>query len=108
MNTPLSSGPNDNPYAASQTEPSRPIDPKAGVFAPCPRCNQPRAKKVSWTLWGGALGPAMMHHVRCQSCSTTYNGKTGKSNDTAIAIYIVVSALIAFAIGLALFVVNLM
>jgi len=58
--------------------------------APCPKCGGTEANKVSYTWWGGALGPAIFHHVKCARCGTTYNGKTGKSNTTAIIIYSVV------------------
>ncbi|NQU25821.1 MAG: hypothetical protein HQ567_31420 [Candidatus Nealsonbacteria bacterium] len=52
----------------------------------------------SWTFWGGALGPAMLHHVRCLGCGTKYNGKTGNYNTTGITIYMVISSLIALAV----------
>lgn len=35
-----------------------------------------------------------MSHVKCGGCGAGYNGKTGKSNDTAIAIYVGVSVVI--------------
>lgn len=55
--------------------------------APCPKCGSTDAKKVSYTWWGGFLGPKMFNHVKCNSCGTTYNSKTGKSNTPAIIIY---------------------
>jgi transposase-like protein len=58
--------------------------------APCPKCGSTNAQKVGYTWWGGALGPAIFHHVKCNQCGATYNGKTGKSNVTAIIIYSVV------------------
>ena len=67
-------------------------------YAPCPNCGQSTAKKVSYTLWGGALGPALMTHVKCESCGTQYNGKTGKSNQQNIILYFVVSFVIAFCV----------
>jgi predicted nucleic-acid-binding Zn-ribbon protein len=59
-------------------------------YAPCPKCGGTEATKVSYTWWGGALGPAIFHHVKCSRCGATYNGKTGKSNTSAIIIYTVV------------------
>jgi rubredoxin len=53
--------------------------------APCPKCASQEAKKVNFTWWGGMLGPRTMNHVLCKSCGTAYNGKTGESNDRAIA-----------------------
>jgi transposase-like protein len=60
-------------------------------FLSCPRCGSHSVKKVPYTWWGGALGPALLTHVRCQSCGTAYNGKTGRSNSSAIAVYLVVA-----------------
>lgn len=65
-------------------------------YAPCPKCGQNNAKKVNYTWWGGALGPSMFTHVKCQNCGTQYNGKTGKSNQSNIIIYVVVTFLIVF------------
>jgi hypothetical protein len=42
----------------------------------------------------------MFHHVECSKCGTTYNGKTGKSNQQAIAIYVTISSVIGIAIVL--------
>ena len=67
-------------------------------FAACPRCRQTGAKKVGFTWWGGIVGPAIICHVKCPYCGTAYNGKTGRSNDTAIVIYIVVTAVIGLGI----------
>ena len=66
--------------------------------APCPNCGNSSAGPVSFTWWGGVLGPRLLHHVRCQNCQECYNGKTGRSNNTAITIYVVVSALIGIGI----------
>lgn len=65
-------------------------------YAPCPNCGQSNAKKISFTWWGGALGPNMFTHVKCQNCGTEYNGKTGKSNQTSILLYFLVTFVIAF------------
>jgi len=71
-------------------------------YAPCPNCSCTDADKVSFTWWGGVVGPALFTHVRCQECGTTYNGKTGKSNNTAIAIYMVVGLGLGVVIGVGL------
>lgn len=59
------------------------------VFA-CPRCNNPNLSKPSFTWWGGILGPKLFNHTVCSGCHFSFNGKTGKSNNAVIAIYIVV------------------
>jgi transposase-like protein len=56
-------------------------------FVPCPSCGSTNVKRIGYTWWGGALGPRLLNHVKCQSCGKTYNGKTGKSNLTNILIY---------------------
>jgi hypothetical protein len=63
--------------------------------APCPKCAAQQSKEVGFTWWGGVLGPKIFHHVKCLGCGTAYNGKTGKSNQQAIAIYTAVSMAIA-------------
>jgi transposase-like protein len=70
-------------------------------YVPCPQCRRPDPQKVGFTWWGGMLGPRMLSHVKCQSCGTAYNGKTGQSNTTGIVIYSVV----LFVIGIAIVVV---
>jgi hypothetical protein len=57
------------------------------------------ASRIGFTWWGGVLGPWMLTHVRCNKCGTCYNGHTGKSNDTAIVIYVVVGAAIGTVLG---------
>lgn len=73
-------------------------------YAPCPSCRQSVAQKMSFTWWGGLLGPKLLTHVKCQACGKTYNGKTGKDNTTNIVIYfavvfVVVLFLVIFLIG---------
>ena len=53
----------------------------------CPNCQNPQATQVSFTWWGGLIGPRILSHVSCVSCGTQYNAKTGQSNNTKIAIY---------------------
>ena len=67
-------------------------------YAPCPQCECDDAEKISFTWWGGLLGPAMFTHVKCLECGTTYNGSTGKSNNTAITIYVVVTLVIGLGV----------
>ena len=67
-------------------------------YAPCPKCGSTEASKVGYTWWGGALGPAIFHHVKCARCGATYNGKTGKSNVTAIIVYTVVILVVCFVL----------
>lgn len=67
-------------------------------YAPCPKCGANDAKAVSFTWWGGVVGPKILHHVKCQACSTAYNGKTGNANTAGIVIYFIVVGLLAFVI----------
>jgi hypothetical protein len=89
-----------NPYAP----PQQPIEPAipAGAkrCAPCPSCGSVYAKPITFTWWGGLVGPKLFSHVACYQCNTAYNGKTGKSNNTAIAIYVGVGLVVALIVGL--------
>lgn len=69
-------------------------------YAPCPHCGAIDAEKVSFTWWGGLLGPKLLNHVKCRSCTKGYNGKTGKDNTTGILIYslVVFGVVLAFAV----------
>jgi hypothetical protein len=69
-------------------------------YAKCPYCGGSKATKMSFTWWGGALGPALLTHVKCQDCRMTYNGKTGQPNTVGIITY----SIVAFVIGVAIFV----
>jgi hypothetical protein len=72
---------------------------RRGQYATCPSCGcRGDASPVSFTWWGGILGPKLFSHVKCNRCGTCYNGKTGDYNTTKIAIYVGVS----LAIGLGL------
>ncbi len=71
-------------------------------YASCPKCQKAEAQQVSFTWWGGVLGPKLFTHVKCQSCSAKYNGKTGKDNTTNIVIYFAVVAIIVFVISFGL------
>ncbi len=67
-------------------------------FTACPQCNSPHLTRPTFTWWGGLIGPKLLNHTVCGSCSHGFNGKTGKSNKTAIGIYVGV----AFSIALLL------
>ena len=67
-------------------------------YAVCPKCGSTNAKKVSFTWWGGALGPALFSLVKCNSCGTEYNGKTGRPARNSMLIYLAVSFLLAFCV----------
>jgi hypothetical protein len=73
---------------------------RQGSYADCPNCDAPGdASPVGFTWWGGILGPRLLSHVRCNDCGTCYNGSSGKSNDTAILIYVLVSLFITLMVG---------
>jgi hypothetical protein len=74
--------------------------PEPISYARCPKCSATDAQQVGFTWWGSLLGATLLNHVQCQSCGTQYNGKTGSSNDAAIAIYTAVSVVVGFAVGL--------
>jgi hypothetical protein len=74
-----------------------------GEYVNCPRCGSDRIAKVSYTWWGGFIGPAMLTHVKCQDCGLAYNGRTGQSNTAGIIIYSVVVGVIAFVVFFAIF-----
>jgi len=93
----------DNPFKAPQVADAAPaVDPNS-KFAACPNCQSKNAKALSFTLWGGAIGPKLLSHVKCQSCNTTFNGKSGNSNLTAIIIYQIVVGGIGLIVGIAFY-----
>ncbi|HTN74418.1 MAG TPA: hypothetical protein VL096_04195 [Pirellulaceae bacterium] len=101
----MSTSSDPNPYASPRSDLPPVISPPnvgqfvGPQFAPCPKCGCTYATKVSFTWWGGLVGPALLSHVTCQQCRTAYNGKSGKSNDTAIMVYFLVTFVLALAIG---------
>lgn len=44
----------------------------------CPNCGSRRSKKISFTMWGGAVGPAIFGLVKCKECDQQYMRKSGK------------------------------
>ena len=94
-----------NPYHPPKTDqPGAPTQPPPQQAGPgvCPSCHSGDYKALKFTWWGGALGPKLFNHVKCNHCGTTFNAKTGKSNNTAIAIYsvVVTAIVIAVVVGL--------
>ena len=77
--------------------------PTLPQIAPCPKCGNTDAKKVSYTWWGGFIGPKVFNHVKCTRCGYTYNGKTGKSNITAVIIYNVIILVVCLILYLILY-----
>jgi DNA-directed RNA polymerase subunit RPC12/RpoP len=67
-------------------------------YMTCPDCGSDAAQRVAFTWWGGFIGPMILNHVACQNCGSAYNGSSGKSNNTAIAIYTGVELLITVAV----------
>lgn len=52
-----------------------PGEPEPGT---CPGCGSRRSKKISFTMWGGVVGPALFKLVKCSECGQQYNRETGK------------------------------
>jgi len=72
------------------------VPPVAPINAPppcvpaCPKCGNAASTKVGFNWCGGAVGPRLFHVVRCDSCRTQFNGKTGGSLTTTIIVYQVI------------------
>ncbi len=70
---------------------------------PCPKCGDIRNRtQVRFTFWGGAIGPALVNHTLCNSCRTTFNGKTGKSNKNIIRYGFLLPTIIGLLVVVAL------
>ena len=63
-------------------------------FKACPRCNSSDIHKVKYSWWGGLIGPALVHQVRCKKCGKTYDGVTGTDVTKRMSIYIVIMIII--------------
>ena len=87
-----------NPFEAPQQN-SRPLTPPVPT-APCPGCGGTSVDAPSFTWWGGAFGPKIFSHVVCRNYRTGFNRKTGKSNATAIAIYVWISGIVGLGVAL--------
>ena len=81
---------------------------RRGEWADCPNCGAPDPVKVSYTWWGGFIGPAIINTVRCQECGTQYNGIHGDYNTTRIIIHTFVGLGIGVAFAVCLGVINLL
>jgi hypothetical protein len=61
---------------------------RRSAYADCPQCHAPGdGTKVSFTWWGGFIGPAIISCVRCRHCGTQYNGTHGDYNGMRILVY---------------------
>ncbi len=67
-------------------------------YLPCPKCGGMGAERLSFTWWGGLIGPKVLNHVRCPHCSYNYNGKTGRDNTKGIIIYSIVVGIVVFGL----------
>lgn len=67
---------------------------------PCPFCgqNQYPPVPVSFSWWGGILGPRMLHHATCPQCGKAYNSVTGRPNTNGIIIYSIVVGFIVLGL----------
>lgn len=87
-----------NPYSAPATSGHAAAPSSTGVG--CPNCGDSNFTKVHWTWWGGLIGPLIIPTVACASCSTHFNGRTGKYNTTAIVIYFSICAGIGITVAI--------
>lgn len=84
-----------------------PSAPRRGKYEDCPHCGCPgHADRVSFTWWGGALGPALFTHVRCRECGSCYNGKTGGDNTTGIIVYTAIGIGLCLAAAVVILLLN--
>jgi hypothetical protein len=94
------------PYAPPQQPGTQPgmfgNDVVSAMYTPycgtCPQCRSPHLTTPGFTWWGGLLGPKLLNHTICGSCSFGFNAKTGKSNNTAIGVYLGVGAALGILI----------
>lgn len=61
----------------------------------CPSCGSRRSSKVTFTWWGGLVGPAMFSMVQCSKCNQQYNSKKGTPVG---ALHITLYSLVSLAI----------
>jgi hypothetical protein len=97
--------PGHPPQPGHPQHPGYPQQPGPGVprgSGPgfCPSCGSGEFKAEGFTWWGGVLGPKLLKHVTCRGCGTGFNSSTGKSNNTAIGIYLAVAAVSVIVIFL--------
>ena len=77
-------------------------------YKPCPECNSANVNQMSFTWWGGLIGPKVLSHVKCDDCGKQFNGKTGNDNTVGIVIYTVVVGLIVLVLLIFLIAVAIM
>jgi rubredoxin len=65
---------------------------------PCPSCGGRDAEKVTFSWWGGMLGPRMIKQVRCRQCRSTFRGDSGKPDTGFIVGYVIVTGVIALGV----------
>ncbi|MFO0618067.1 MAG: hypothetical protein U0414_36080 [Polyangiaceae bacterium] len=70
-----------------------------GCLLACPRCQSSSVSKPSFTWWGGVVGPSLLKHRVCAACGFGFNGNSGKSNNTAIALYVSFFFVVAIVVG---------
>lgn len=63
-------------------------------FKVCPRCGSNDIHKVEYSWWGGIIGSALVHQVRCKKCGKTYDGVTGTNITKRMSIYVFVMIII--------------
>ncbi len=70
-------------------------------FEKCPCCFDENSERVRFTLWGGAIGPAVLSLVKCAACGIQYNGRSGNRVEKAIRVYtaLMLCVLIVLAAG---------
>jgi uncharacterized membrane protein YidH (DUF202 family) len=70
----------------------------------CPQCGSRRSKKISFTMWGGAVGPAVFGLVKCKECDQQYMKKSGKPFEWShIIAYTAVVSVLGILVLVALF-----
>jgi transposase-like protein len=69
----------------------------------CPKCGSMNVSPVSYTWWGGVIGPKLLNHTKCKDCKYTYNRKTREPNTNKIIIYSVILFAAAFFISFYIF-----
>ncbi len=76
-------------------------EPEPGT---CPNCGSRRSSKVSFTWWGGLIGPKVFNLVKCGRCAQQYNEKTGTAIGTGhIVVYSLVVPVVFGGIFFVLF-----
>ena len=83
------------------TIPPPPPPPSSGTGGQlqCPNCGSYNLEKVSFTWWGGIVGPRIYNMHKCKDCKTEFNGKTGEPiTGKTIAIYSIIAVVIVIVL----------